>query len=286
MPKKIVITGGSGFLGKTLAKRFPKKNLVIADVREPQSDFKKNWVYTDVTDSYSIYEACKGASHIYHLASNPFVPIGEKNPLYDVRLNIHGTINTINAAIQNKARMIFTSTMMVGKEESNYQISKWTCEQYIKYYVHKKGLNCVAVRLENLYGPNQRIGWVIPDFISKLRQNPNLLAIRGTGYAVRDFLYVDDAVGAIMDVIEKGAAAEIYPVSSGRKVTILQLAEIIAKVMKIKPELKPARPREEWKKIDFTPADCSKTHALGWRQKWTLEKGLKECIKAWDIANI
>lgn len=285
MSKKIVITGGSGFLGKTLAKRFPKRNLVIADVREPQPEFKQNYVYTDVTDSYSIYNACKGARYIYHLASNPFVPIGEKNPLYDVRLNIMGTINTINAAIQNNARMIFTSTMLVEKEESNYQISKWSCEQYIKYYVHKKGLNCVMVRLENLYGPNQRIGWVIPDFIYKLRQDPTILNIRGTGNTVRDFLYIEDAIDAILTVIEKGAAGEVYPVSSGRKVTIFQLAEVMAKAMNINPQLKTAKPRGDYK-ADLTPADCSKTNALGWNPKWILEKGLKECVKAWDTASI
>jgi len=86
-------------------------------------------------------------------------------------------------------------------------------------------------------------------------------------------------------VIEKGAAGEVYPVSSGRKVTILQLAEVIAQVMGINPVLKTAKPNEEWRHPNLKPADCSKTNALGWRPKWTLENGLKECIKAWDIAN-
>lgn len=278
MLKKIIITGGSGFLGTALSHHIPKNRLVIADVREPISKFKDNYVYTDVTDSFSVYEACKGAKQIFHLASNPFIPIGEKNPLYDVRLNIHGTINTINAAIENNARMLFTSTMMVGKEESNYQISKWACEQYIRYYVHKKDLNAVIVRLENLYGPNQRIGWVIPDFIHKLTEDPEVLHIRGTGWAVRNFLFVKDAIDAMFFVMEHGKDGEVYPISSGKKVTINDLGQIIADVMELKPRIVPQRcvPKP---KLDLKAADCSKTKALGWNPKFTLKKGLKECIK-------
>ena len=279
MFEKVVITGGSGFLGKTLSKRFPKAGLIIADVKEPEEEFKANYVYTDVTDSFSVYDVCKGAKEIYHLASNPFVPVGEKNPLYDMRLNIQGTINTINASIKNNARMIFTSTTLVGKEESNYQISKWACEQYIKYYVHKKGLNAVIVRLENLYGPNQRLGWVIPDFIHKLKLNPKVLKIRGSGYAVRDFLYIEDAIDAILTVIKKGEVGEIYPVSSGRKATIRDLGLAIGKVMNgFPPALVPQRTVKIPPEVDLAPVDCSKTKALGWKPKFTLEKGLKKCI--------
>lgn len=281
MFEKIVITGGSGFLGKALSKRFPKAGLIIADVREPEPKFKDNYVYTDVTDSFSVYEACKGAKEIYHLASNPFVPVGEKNPLYDVRLNIHGTINTINAAIKNNARMIFTSSMMVGKEESNYQISKWACEQYIQYYVHKKGLNAVMVRLENLYGPNQRLGWVIPDFIYKLQIDSKILEVRGSGYAVRGFLYIDDAIDAMLTVMKKGKIGEVYPVTSGRKFTINALGLAIGTIMNNSPPiLCPQRILVTPPNVNLVSDDCSKTKALGWKPKFTLKKGLRKCIDA------
>jgi len=172
--------------------------------------------------------------------------------------------------------MLFTSTLLIGRN-GNYAISKLTAEHYIQHYTAKRKLNAVIVRLANVYGPTQGLGFVIPDFIQKLRQNPKVLHIRGTGYDTRDFVFVSDVVKALNKVMEYGKIGTIYEVGTGRAVTILELAEILAKSMDLSPkfvtEQKGTVPKIR-KAANIVPLQ-----ELGWNPQIPLEKGLKLCLQ-------
>jgi UDP-glucose 4-epimerase len=280
---KIVVTGGSGFIGTAFALSLPRENLVILDVKPPIDELKENWVYADIMDSYSVYEACKDAQFIYHFAANPVPSIANKNPAYDLRLNVIGTLNVINAALKNNSRILFTSTGLIDRD-GNYAVSKRACELYIKSYVKRCGLDAVIVRLENVYGPTQKLGYVIPDFIHRMRVLCAIddvatteFKIRGTGNDVREFVYVDDVIDALQKVMRKGEKGEIYPIGSGEVVTIKELGWRIRNLMGSKAKVTTEKEEAEID-VDRTPADVEKTKGLGWVAAHNLNLGLKLCI--------
>lgn len=278
--KKTVVIGGSGFIGTELC-RFLRhnENLVIADVKPPTVLLNGCWRYVDVTDSYSVFEVIKEADYVYHLAANPSPRLAERNPVWDLTINAVGTLNVINACIQHGARMLFTSTLLV-KRNGNYGISKLTAERYIQDYVSKRKLDAVIVRLANVYGPSQSLGFVIPDFVQKLTQNPEVLHIRGTGYDTRDFIFVSDVIRALRTVMENGKIGGVYEIGTGRSFTILELAKKMAKLMKLVPTFDTER-KGTFPKV-VNAANIAPLTELGWKPKITLERGLEQCLQRFD----
>jgi len=275
MKKKTVVIGGSGFIGTELCKELSGDcDLVIADVKPPMDEFKECWKYVDVTDSYSVFEVTRGARFVYHLAANPSPFLANMNPAWDLRLNVLGTLNVINGCIQHGARMLFASTLFGG---GNYKVSKRTAEQYICGYVSKEKLDAVIVRLANVYGPSQTLGFVIPDFIQKLSQNPEELHIRGTGYDLRDFVFISDVVNALKIVMERGMVGTIYEVGTGRAFTILELAETLTNLVNLHPKI--VTEREGSPPKVRNGANILPILKLGWKPKVTPEEGLKKCLK-------
>jgi UDP-glucose 4-epimerase len=273
---KIVVTGGSGFVGTYLGLSLPEEEVAIADVRPPIKTLIDKWRYADITDSLSTYDACQDASQIYHLAANPEPGLAERNPQLDVELNVIGTLNVLNAAIRVKSKMLLASTGLVERD-GNYAISKRASEMYLQRYVQKYNLSGMIVRLENAYGPGQRTGFVIPDFIQRLRENPEELEIRGTGYDLREFVYVEDVVNAMKTVMAHGTPGEIYSVGSGETVTIMELAETLAEVMRISPKVVPQR-KIQPPHLARKPVDISKISSLGWTPKYMLKDGLEKTL--------
>jgi len=274
--KKIVVTGGSGFIGTALCKSlYGEAEIAIADVRPPIDLLRDYWRYVDVTDSYSVFEVVEDADVVYHLAANPNPTLAEKNPSWDLTINVIGTLNVINACVKHEARILFTSSLSV-KKNGNYAISKHTAEQYIQHYAKKGKLDVVIVRLANVYGQNQSLGFVIPDFIDRLKRNPNALQIRGTGYETRDFIFIDDAVTALRVAAEKGENGAVYEIGTGKAVTILELAEVLAKAMQLSPRISTEKQGTPPKVRDA--ANISPLQELGWTPKVTLEEGLKRCL--------
>lgn len=278
--EKVVITGGSGFIGQQLAKFLLEKgyDVFIADV-VPGNGGK--YIYTDITNPLMVYEVIQGAKYVFHLAANAYPERAEQNPMWDLDINVKGTINVINACLKTGARMIFTSTARVYEQPpSNYGISKLTAELYIRHYWKKHGFDGVIVRLNNVFGPTQRQGFVIPDFIAKLKQNPKELQIRGTGFDLREFVYIDDVCEALLILAEKGVAGETYDIDGETPVTIYELALKIGQLMGQEPSIKTEQVLKTWTRPNFENRKASeKLKQLGWIPKITLEEGLKRCIK-------
>jgi len=283
---KIVITGGSGFIGTYLARRLLKDGheVIIADIKEPRDGkLRRYWKYCDVTDLFQLDTLLKDCDVVFHLAANPEPRIATINPRWDLKINVIGTLNVIDLAVKYRCRMIFTSTAQIKyAPDSHYAISKRTAEKYILSAVKKRKLNASIVRFWNVYGPGQRLGFVIPDFIEKLRRNPNVLHIRGTGLDVRDFVYITDAVEALITVMEKGEVGEIYEVGTNHQLTIYELGLLIGQLMYgFKPViLTDAEPPVNWERKEIK--EDNKIRKLGWKPKVSLEEGLLKVITGED----
>ena len=280
---RITITGGSGFIGTQLANFLIKKGhkITIADIKEPKGDLRKFYKFCDVTDPFQVKDIVDQAKLVFHLAANPNPGLAERNPRWDLRINVYGTMNILNACMRNNSRMIFTSSAAVKYSPySCYAISKRTAEKYILHYVEKSNLDAVITRFWNVYGPTQGLGYVIPDFIDKLSKNPDRIEIRGTGFDMRDFVYIDDVIRALWVVADKGKSGTIYEVGTNTQVTIRELAQLIGKLMNKKiPEVVPSRSIKVWSRKEIKE-DLEPLKSLGWVPRVGLDEGILKVLRS------
>ena len=274
---KILITGGSGFIGKELTEFLQKKGyeVYVCDIK-PSTVGK--YLFCDVTNAIRVMEIMEEIKPeiVYHLAANSYPNLAEKNPHWDLDLNVKGTLNIIQACIKYKSRLVFTSTARVYDFPlGNYANSKLTAENYIRHYCQKENLDAIIVRLNNVYGPNQE-GTVVPDLIEKLRTNKEELEIKSTGEEEREFIYVEDVVNALYLIGLKGKSGETYDVH-GEKIKIYDLALKIAELMGVNPKIKIKGEKTRKNNFDFRDV-----RELGWFPTKNLENGLKECLRDKD----
>jgi len=273
----IVITGGSGFIGTELVKRLMSKhNVIVADLRPPKVNV--TYKFCDVTDALQVNDTLHGSDLVFHLAANPDPSLATKNPRWDLRINVEGTLNVAEVCRREKIKLIFTSSAAINYAPlSCYAISKRAAEGYILNNC-LNGLYAVIARLNNVYGPTQPPGFVIPDLIEKLRKNPYEVYVRGTGFDLRDFVFIDDAIDALLLLAEKGESGKIYEVGTGRQVTVFELAKLIGTLMNnIEPRVIPEKQITEWRREEYVQ-ELEEIRKLGWRPKYTLEEGLRQVI--------
>ena len=279
---KITITGGSGFIGTQLAYYLKKKGhqFLIADVKEPSIDLRNYYHFCDITDPYQVQDVIEGQDLVFHLAANPNPGRAENNPRWDLRINVEGTMNVLMCCLREKNRMIFTSSAAVKySPHSCYAISKRTAENYILHYVEKKNLDARIMRFWNVYGPTQSLGYVIPDLMEKLYRDPEKIKIRGTGFDLRDFVYIDDVLKALWLAATKGEPGKIYEVGTGSQVTIRELAELIGEVInKKKPKVIPSKKLLAWERNEI-PEDLEPIKKLGWKHEIELDEGIYRVYK-------
>jgi UDP-glucose 4-epimerase len=279
---KFTVTGGTGFIGLAVAQKLITEGheVIIADVREPREEsLKSSFKYCDVTDAFQVQEVVRDRDIVIHLAANADPGIAEKNPRFDLKLNVYGTLNVADSCKCFGKRLVFSSTAAtIYSPLSCYAISKRTAEMYILHAVDQ-GLNASIVKFWNVYGPTQELGLVIPDLIEKLKKDSNTIRIRGTGLDLRDFVYIDDVVNAVSLVALKGLSGQIYEVGFGKQITIVDLARLIGRVMNGRiPEVIPAKQPKAGLTTEL-PENLEPLFALGWKPKCDLETGIKEILK-------
>ena len=298
--KNILVTGGAGFIGSHLCKKLSNfsSNLVIYDnlssgkvenVKHlPQVHFAK----ADILDLKRLQSQEK-ADIIYHLAAQVVVPYSMENPIDDFETNARGTLNVLEKARKDDARIVFSSSAAVYgntiqlptpethdfSPDSCYGLSKVVGEQYCNMYSKQYGLDVTIARFANVYGP--KCHGVISDFLDKISRNPEQLEIIGSGMQSRDFVHVYDVVEALLLCATSNVAVgETFNIGFGKTTTIIDLAKIILKILGLseKTVLKPTNVpwQGDIKTIWFDISKIKKI--LRWTPKITLEDTLRELI--------
>lgn len=222
--KRILITGGAGFIGSHLCDFFLEKNEVVCfdnlatgnidNISHlfPKSQF--TFVEADLTSLDDCQEHTKNIDIIFHQAAIGSVPRSIDNPLYTHDNNVNGFINLLEAAKRNGVnRVIYASSSSVygdhpalpkvedqiGEPLSPYAVSKLTCEKYANVYAHLYNMNIIGLRYFNVFGKNQNpngaYAAVIPKFISAFLNNEDV-TVYGNGEQSRDFTHVANVVRA------------------------------------------------------------------------------------------
>lgn len=254
--KRILITGGAGFIGTTLAHRLVDENDVIAvdnlhrDVLSGTAlgehpNFR--FVAADILDADAMRELARGSTHVVHAAAIAGVDTVLESPVRTMRVNVIGTYNVLEAALATKdtlERVIEFSTSevfgqqafnvheghvttigSVGEARWTYAVSKLAGEHMAHAYHDELGLPTVSVRPFNVYGPGQVGGGAIRAFIEAALEGRDL-TIHGDGSQIRAWTYVDDMVRGLLLCLEHpGAVGESFNIGNARSaVTIFDLA--------------------------------------------------------------
>lgn len=298
--KKILVTGGAGFIGYHLTKKLSTltDNLTIYDdlssgkmenVNDvPSAKFHKG----DILDLQTLLNLPK-QDLIYHLAAQVVVPYSMENPLIDFETNAKGTVCVLEKARKDDAKLVFASSAAVYGNPtvfptpesygfhpfSCYGLSKVVGEEYCQMYREQYGLDIVITRFANVYG--LRCHGVIHDFLDKLAKDPKKLEIIGTGKQSRDFVHVSDVVNALVTVgFEDKFNGEVYNLGIGKTTAILELAQLMLTILNLQNKTVVTTTNHSWQgdvtKIWF---DNSKARReLNWTPKVTLEDSIKEVI--------
>jgi UDP-glucose 4-epimerase len=260
--KRIVITGGAGFIGTTLARRLVDANEVVAldnlhrDVLTGSGLLDHpgfSFVEGDVVDGELVRDVAQGCTHLVHAAAIAGVDTVLESPVRTMRVNVIGTYNALEAALATRTtveRVVEMSTSevfgrhafnvdeghvttigSVGEARWTYAVSKLAGEHMAHAYFDEHRLPIVSVRPFNVYGPGQVGGGAIRAFIEAALAGRDL-TIHGDGTQVRAWIYVDDMVDGLLACLEHpDAVGESFNLgNAGAAVTILDLAQRIKRL--------------------------------------------------------
>lgn len=247
---KVLITGGAGFIGSHLSDRLLESNHEVFVVDDLSSGDLNNlssrcrFFQIEICDKNSLADVFEKVKPdiVYHLAAQINVRKSITDPIIDAEINTIGTLNILSECVKNKVKKIVFSSSggaiyrddedfiktesSVIQPASPYGISKWTGEQYIRFYKEIYGLDYTILRLSNVYGPRQNSkgeAGVISIFINNIKDNKPL-TVFGTGEQVRDYVYVEDVVNAMEFSLKVSGT---FNVSTGKETTVNQLARKI-----------------------------------------------------------
>ena len=302
---RYVVTGGMGFIGSNLAEYLSQQNheVIILDdgatgrysnIQEMVENQSVTFIEGSITDPDLLNETFSGADGIFHQGAIPSVPRSVADPARTNKVNIEGTLNVLIAARDcNVRKVVFASSSSVygntptlPKHEgmtphplSPYAIQKLTGEYYCRVFNELYGLQTVALRYFNVFGPKQdptsQYAAVIPNFIKRLLNKESPI-IYGDGEQTRDFTYVKNVIQANVKAMESDATG-IFNIACGERISLNELARTIMKILDFETDPVYEDPRVG--DVRDSLADISQAHtAFGYKPEYNLAKGLQETI--------
>jgi dTDP-glucose 4,6-dehydratase len=304
---RYLVTGGAGFIGSHITDRLVAAGhqvRVLDDLSSGRLEnlaevrHKVEFLQGDIRDRALIGKACAGIEFILHVAAWRSVPKSMADSYGYMDVNVMGTTNLLDQAVQHKVKRVVvvssssvygeaTKVPMTEQDPTNpvspYAASKLMDELLCGLYYRGFGLETVAVRYFNVFGPRQSLendyAVVIPKFIVSLlkRQSP---PIYGDGKQSRDFTYVDNVADAtILASQVKGVGdAQVFNVALGEEHTVLDLLERLNKIMglSVPPAFQPKRAGDVYR----TYADASKAqNLLKWQGSVNFDEGLRRTVE-------
>ena len=279
---KILVTGGSGWVGSHLVKNLENEGHKVYNY-----DLKNGFDITNEVVLNDIFGM--GFDRVYHLAAQAFMGIGEKHPHRDVDINIKGMINLLQCIEKYKVPLVYTSSGAVygitkslpHSEDatcipvSNYGVSKLAAEYYLKKWVATKEIDAKIIRFSSVYGKGRTHG-PVNIFINRALANKPL-TVFGTGKQTRDLTYIDDAIQGVKLVMEKGCTGETYNIGVGYETSVETVANIVGKHFDAEVTYVP----NELGAFDLPRSwyDISKISKLGYEADYDPVRGIVKTIK-------
>ncbi|MFC1912145.1 SDR family oxidoreductase [Chloroflexota bacterium] len=306
--KKVVVTGGAGFIGSNLAEELAKRGYYVVILDDLCTGKRENiellikqeyveFIQGSITNLSLLHQVFKDVQYVFHQAAIPSVPRSIENPQATHEVNMTGTLNVLLAARDSNVRKVvyassssaYGDTPTLPKREdmspnpqSPYAVTKLTGECYCHVFQKVYALNTICLRYFNVYGarqdPNSQYAAVIPKFISMvMRGSPPI--IFGDGEQTRDFTFIKDVIEANILAAESEFSG-VFNIGRGENISINSLANLIINLTGNNMRAVHKEPRVG--DVKDSLADISRARAFGYKPKWSLEEGLKEIIRSFQ----
>ncbi len=299
---RIVVTGGAGFIGSHLVDRLIQEGHEVAVVDDLSTGKRKNlnraakfYKMDILSPRLERVFRKERPSLVMHLAAQMDIRRSVEDPIFDAQVNILGTLNVLEQAVQHGCRKAMFSSSggaIYGEQDvfpapeghptrplSPYGISKLAGEFYLEYYQRISGIQYVSLRYSNVFGPRQDPhgeAGVVAIFTQKMLAGEQPI-INGNGRQTRDFIYVDDVVEANLAVMGKEVLGT-YNVGTGQETTINDLFRYLVELTKAgcKEIHGPARKGEQVRSV---VESAKLREQLGWDPRVTLREGLARTVE-------
>jgi len=243
--KRVCVTGGAGFIGSRLVALLLERGLEVHVIDDLSVGRRENvpsgatLQVGDILDPAQIAAALKGVDAVFHLAARVAIRSSFDFMLEDTRVNVCGTASVLDAARKagTVRKIVFTSSMAVYADApsldnvpethptqpiSPYGISKLAAESLLHLTCAEAGIDSVALRLFNTYGPGQALSayvGVVTIFADRLRRGERP-TIYGDGEQCRDFIHVDDVAAGLQNALDAGVTGETFNLGTGQAVSV------------------------------------------------------------------
>ena len=304
---RVLVTGGAGFIGSALVRGCLEAGYRVRVLDDFSTGRREN--LQEVRGDVELVEGCvadpkvarraiRDCEVVYHHAAQTSVARSVEDPVGSHAVNATGTLILLQASLEaGVRRVVFASSLAVygdggelpkveempPRPESPYALQKWIGEQYCAQYSKLHGLETVALRYSNVFGPRQDPGSayaaVVPGFATAIASGSRA-RVYGDGHQTRDFVFVSDVVAANLAAADStdAGAGEVFNVSRGERTSVLDLLERISALLGrngLEPIFEPARAGD----VRHSQADPSRAaRLLGWRPRVELEAGLREVL--------
>lgn len=305
-----LVTGGAGFIGSNIVERLVNEGHAVRVLDDLSSGKRENLapfgdkvelIEGDLRDPDAVKRAVDDIEIILHQAALPSVQRSVENPLLSNDINVTGTLNLLNEARLSRVRRVIYAASssaygdqpvpvktetLVPMPVSPYAVAKLTCEYYLRAFHECYGLETVALRYFNVFGPrqdpNSEYSAVIPLFITRCLRGESP-TIYGDGEQSRDFTYVSNNVSANLLAAKADAASvsgRVFNIACGRSYTLLELLKEINTILgtDIQPVLAPPRTGD----VRHSLADIKAAEkAMGYTVEVDFHEGLKKTVEAY-----
>jgi nucleoside-diphosphate-sugar epimerase len=308
MTKKVLVTGGAGFIGSTLVRGLLTKNYEVTVLDSLSTGMAENLpqckelklIEGDVRDYALVSKIVRKHPFVMHLAAHAFIPFSYEMPLEVAQVNSLGSLNVLKACVDNKVKRlvhvssseVYGSAQYVPMDEkhpiqpySTYSAAKVAADLWAQSFFWEHKLPVVILRPFNTYGPRESLPYFIPEIIRQYLKEPIIRV--GNLETSRDFTYVDDNSDAMIKALEtEDIDGEIINVGANQTHRMKDILALIAK--DIDAREKPVmvdntrlRPRD----VDVLITDNAKAHKLlKWLPATSFEDGIQKTIE-WYTSN-
>lgn len=315
----VLVTGGCGFIGtsliQSLIKDYGVSDICVldnlsegsfedlqevgcfvrcdADLDIPKSGLR--FVEGDIRDHGLVEKCCRAVGEVVHLAANTGVAPSVENPRMDMESNVIGVLNLLEGMRANAVnKLVFASSgAPAGAVEppiheeiaphpvSPYGASKLAGEGYCSAYYHSFGINTVALRFGNVFGPRSKNkSSVIAKFIRQAL-NGQVCEVYGDGAQTRDFIYIDDLVRAIIMALKAPLGGEVFQIASGGELSVSEaIDEVSSALAKFGFSMEVVKSSPRVGDVRRNYSDTSKAaRMLGWQPEVPFALGVEKTVK-------
>ena len=307
--KKIIITGGAGFIGSNLARSLCYENDVVildnlstgeySNVMDIMNDV--TFIQEDITNLEALRRSFEGGDYVLHQAALPSVQRSVDDPITSNKNNVDGTLNVLVASRDcGVKRVVFASSSSIYGDDpalpkvetfqpnpqSPYAVTKLAGEYYCKVFHDIYGLETFSLRYFNVFGPGQspesQYAAVVPKFVKAIKSGQRPY---GDGEQSLDFTYVENVVMANVLACEAPrAAGEAINIGSGERVTLNRLLDDLREILQSEIEPIYADPRTG--DVRYSLADISRAkELLGCEPRYSLRKGLEKMLSDGSLSS-